>query len=56
MSLDFETKIALAGELEDIALELATINPSSHDEIGRFFQLLQAETVRLMDISELYLL
>jgi chemosensory pili system protein ChpA (sensor histidine kinase/response regulator) len=61
MSLDSETKNALAEELEDVAMELANINlpllsatDFSDKEKKEFNQSIQAETERLNDIAELY--
>ncbi len=60
MSLDSETKIALAEELEDVAMELANISQLStatsalHKEKKELKQRIQAETERLNDIAELY--
>ncbi len=63
MSLDSETKKALAEELEDIAMELANISQSSivtpasdkeQKEVKQCIQSIQAEIERLTDLSELY--
>ncbi len=63
MSLDSETKKALAEELEDIAMELANISqfsigaPASdkeQEEAKRCIQSIQTEIERLNDLSELY--
>ncbi len=63
MSLDSETKKALAEELEDIAMELANISQHSiiapasdkdQGEVKRCIQSIQAEIERLNDLSELY--
>ena len=56
MSLDSATKIMLAEELEDIAMELVGISqlsPSSKNN-DRISQSLQAEIQRLNDITEMY--
>ena len=58
MSLDSETQIALAEELEDIAMELANISllsPPQNDVTNdQIYQKTHSETERLNDICELY--
>jgi chemosensory pili system protein ChpA (sensor histidine kinase/response regulator) len=60
MCLDSETKIVLAEELEDVAMELANISQhdltdtSDESAVLAYCQSIQAETERLSDIAELY--
>lgn len=57
MSLDSDTKISLAAELEDVSMELANLcglpidDDASYDTLVRS---VQSETERLNDIAELY--